>query len=105
MVVLLTYGTARVLLAGDAEAKEEEYVAASYRTYTPGAAVRPIMIAGDMLVCWKPANLTSIFYPTFYPNRPQQRSTQADNLQEAIAEISRPNGALSNTERPTGTLR
>ena len=27
MAVLLTYGTARVLLAGDAEAKEEEYMA------------------------------------------------------------------------------
>ena len=27
VAVLLTYGTARVLLAGDAEAKEEEYMA------------------------------------------------------------------------------
>ena len=43
--------------------------------------------------------------PTFYPNRPQQRSTQADSLQEAIAEISPSDGALSNTERPLGTLR
>ncbi len=27
VVILLTYGTARVLLAGDAEAREEEYMA------------------------------------------------------------------------------
>jgi competence protein ComEC len=27
VAILLTYGTARVLLAGDAEAKEEEYMA------------------------------------------------------------------------------
>ena len=27
MAILLTYGTARVLLAGDAEAREEEYMA------------------------------------------------------------------------------
>jgi beta-lactamase superfamily II metal-dependent hydrolase len=27
VAILLTYGTARVMLAGDAEAKEEEYVA------------------------------------------------------------------------------
>jgi hypothetical protein len=27
VAILLTYGTARVLLAGDAEAREEEYMA------------------------------------------------------------------------------
>ena len=27
MAILLTYGTARILLAGDAEANEEEYMA------------------------------------------------------------------------------
>jgi hypothetical protein len=44
---LLTYGTARVLLAGDAEAREE-YVAGSYRAYTPGDPVWPVMIARDI---------------------------------------------------------
>ena len=43
--------------------------------------------------------------PTFYPNRPQQRPTQTDILQEAVADISRPNETLSNTDRPPGTLR
>ena len=37
--------------------------------------------------------------------RPQQRSIQNDILQKTIAEISHPNGALSNTEWPLGTLR
>ena len=48
---------------------------------------------------------TSSSDPTFYPNRPQQRSIQNDILQKTIAEISHPNGALSNTEWPLGTLR
>ena len=38
VVILLTYGTAHALLAGDAGAGEE-YVAAPYRAYTPGDAV------------------------------------------------------------------
>ena len=38
VAILLTYGTARDLLAGDAEAREE-YVAGSYRAYTPGDPV------------------------------------------------------------------
>ena len=32
MAILLTYGTARVLLAGDAEAREEEYIASGSYT-------------------------------------------------------------------------
>ena len=54
VAILLTYGTACVLLAGDAEAREEEYVAAPYRAHTPGDAVRPVVIAGDIPVYWKP---------------------------------------------------
>jgi hypothetical protein len=37
----------RVLLAGDAEATEED-VAGPYRAYTPGDPVWPVMIAGNI---------------------------------------------------------
>ena len=70
VAILLTYGTACVLLAGDAEVREE-YVAGSYRAYTPGDPVWPVMIAGDIPVYWKPPirlrSLTPIFTPT-HPN-------------------------------------
>ena len=42
VVILLSYATARILLAGDAEAREEEYVAGSYRAYTPDDPVWPL---------------------------------------------------------------
>jgi beta-lactamase superfamily II metal-dependent hydrolase len=32
VAILLTYGTARILLAGDANAKEEEYMASAHYT-------------------------------------------------------------------------
>jgi hypothetical protein len=51
------------------------------------------------------ANLTSNFDPNLDPNRPQQRPTQADILQEAVAEISRLDGALSNIDELPGSLK
>ena len=53
MAILLTYGPTCVLLAGGAKAREE-YVAGSYRAYTPSDLVWPVMIAGDIPVYWKP---------------------------------------------------
>jgi beta-lactamase superfamily II metal-dependent hydrolase len=53
VAILLTYGMARILPPGDAEAREE-YLAAPYRAYTPSDPVRPVMIAGDISVYWKP---------------------------------------------------
>ena len=47
MAILLTYGPTCVLLAGGAKAREE-YVAGSYRAYTPSDLVWPVMIAGDI---------------------------------------------------------
>jgi hypothetical protein len=38
----------------------------------------PVMIAGDILVYWKAANLTSTFYPNLYPNPPQHHPPQID---------------------------
>jgi competence protein ComEC len=43
VAILLSYGTARVLLAGDAEAREKEYVACPYRAYTPGDSMWPVI--------------------------------------------------------------
>jgi hypothetical protein len=39
VAILLTYATSRVLLAGNAEAREEEYLAVLYLAYTPGDSI------------------------------------------------------------------
>jgi hypothetical protein len=60
----------RVLLAGGAEARQE-YVSGFPTAHTPGDPARPVVIAGDFPVYWKPANLTSIlFTPIFTPTHP-----------------------------------
>jgi hypothetical protein len=43
-----------------------------------GDPMSPIVIAGDIPVYWKAANLTSIFYPNLYPNPSQHHPTQID---------------------------
>jgi hypothetical protein len=58
-------------------------VAAPYRAYTPGDAVRPVMIAGDIPVYWKLPiwllSLTPLFTPT-YPNIIRLRPTRLDEM-------------------------
>ena len=48
------------------------------RTHTLGKFMRSIVIAGDIPVYCKAANLTSISYPNLYPNPPQYPPTRAD---------------------------
>ena len=58
------------------------------------------MIAGDIPVCWKAANLTPIFTPT-HPNITRLRPTHLD---EDLPEIRAP-GASSDTQTSTSRLR
>ena len=55
-----------------------------HRAYTPGGPVLPVMIAGDILVYWKAANLTSVFFtPIFtptHPNTTRLRPTRPDEI-------------------------
>src|SRR5215217_5700619 len=47
-----------------------------YQACTPGDSVWPVMITGNIPMYWKSANLTSISYPTFYPNIIRLRPTR-----------------------------
>jgi hypothetical protein len=48
------------------------------RTHTLGKFMRSIVIAGDIPVYCKAANLTSISYPNLYPNPSRHHPIQTD---------------------------
>ena len=54
VAILLSYGTARVLLAGDAETREEYLAVPLPSVHTRRSRVARHMIAGDIPVYWKP---------------------------------------------------
>ena len=62
-------------------------MAAPYRAYTPGDAVWPVMIAGDIPDYWKPPiwlrPLTPILTPTD-PNKGRLRPTRLDEIPPEI---------------------
>jgi hypothetical protein len=60
--------TARILLAGDAEARITSL--APWRPYKPGDAALPVVIAGDIPAYWKPPIRLRPFTPIFTPTHP-----------------------------------
>jgi len=75
-------------------------VAGSYRTYTPGDPVWPVMIAGNILVYWKAANLTSIFTPIFTPTHPDITRLRPTRLHDDPAETRIPRASSDIIRHP-----